>query len=123
MRWLSLPALLLVAAAPTEVLTIGGEAYRHADILDARTISDGRSPVILVTLGDAAAARFQKVTRANVGKPIKFMLATRQLMAPVIAEPVTGNSFQIPVQGTFAEAAALALKISGKPPLPETDGE
>lgn len=123
MRWLLPSAVLLVAAAPAEVLTIAGERFAQAEIVDARTISDGKGAVILVTLGDGASLRFQKITRANIGKPVKFALGSRPLMAPIIAEPVTENSFQIPVQGTFAEAAALAKRISGKDPLPETDGE
>lgn len=120
MRWPLLLAPLLVAAAPAEVLTIGGAPFPQAEITDARAVGTETGPAIYVTLNPAAAARFAALTKASLGKPLNFALGGRLLSSPVIVEPVLGGSFQIvPALKDFTEAEALALRISGKAPLPE----
>ena len=66
MRALALLALITVAAAPADLLTIGNEAFPQTDILDARAIADGTgAPNIYVTLTPVAAKRLAfKCTRS-----------------------------------------------------------
>jgi preprotein translocase subunit SecD len=121
MRRSLLLAPMILAAAPADVLTIGGQPFPKADIVDARAIGDAAGPAILVTLGAAAAKRFAALTRARIGKPMSIRMGSRELSAPIIVEPVEGGSFQISgAFKSFPEAEALALKIAGKPPLPES---
>ncbi len=123
MRWVVPLALLTVAAAPAEVLTIAGERFAQSEIIDARAVADATGPAILVTLGPAATKRFATITRANVGRPVTVALGSKPLSAPYVLEPIEAGSFQISGQRSFAEAAAIARRISGKDPLPESDGE
>jgi preprotein translocase subunit SecD len=123
MRWLLPLALIAVAAAPADVLTIAGERFPQSDIIDARAVGDANGPAILVTLGPAATKRLATITRANVGRPITVALGAKVIAAPVVMEPIEAGSFQISGQKSFPEAAAMARRISGKAPLPESEGE
>jgi preprotein translocase subunit SecD len=114
---------MTVAAAPAEVLTIGGERFPQTDVLDARAVADGGGPAIYVTFTEAASKRFSAVKARWAGKPIPILLGGKPLTAPIILDSGTENNFQIPGAKSFPEAAALARRISGKDPLPETDGE
>jgi preprotein translocase subunit SecD len=109
-------ALLLVA----EAFAIGGQAFTQSEILDARGVpeADGRAAVH-ITFDPAVAARLETVTRAHLGKPLAVTLDGALLAAPIIAEPVASGEMTIPAGATIAEADALALRIAGKPPLPD----
>jgi preprotein translocase subunit SecD len=120
MRWLLPFALVVVAAAPAEVLTIGGERFPQADVLDARAVADGEGPAIFVTFTDAASKRFSMLKARWAGKPIPILLGDKPLTAPMILDPGSENNFQIPGAKTFPDAEALARRISGKAPLPES---
>ncbi len=123
MRWIIPLALFAVAAAPPDMLTIAGERFAQKEIVDARSVADGAGPAILVTFGPTAAKRFAAITKANVGKPVTIALGATPLTSPIVLEPIEAGSFQISGQKSFAEAATLARRISGKDPLPESDGE
>ncbi len=121
MRWLAFTAFIAVAAAPADVLTVGNQRFAQADIIDARAVGAATGPAVMVTLTPVATKRFARLTQARIGKPLVFALGTTQLSAPIIDEPVLGGSFEItgPFK-TFAEAEAMAKRISGKPPVPES---
>ncbi|CAN5306681.1 hypothetical protein BH09PSE3_BH09PSE3_09060 [soil metagenome] len=121
MRSLALFALMAVAAAPADLLTIGGEAFPQADILDARAIADGTGmPNVYVTLTPAAAKRLANLSTANVGKPVPIAVGGAVLMSPVVREAITGGAIEISGVQSFDEAVVLARRISGKEPLPES---
>ncbi|MDB5700213.1 MAG: hypothetical protein JWL66_412 [Sphingomonadales bacterium] len=124
MRFHALAALLAVAAAPSDLLTIGGQAFPQADILDARAIADGTgAPNIYVTLTPAAATRLMALSKASLGKPIAIAVGGTVLMNPVVREEITGGAIEISGVGTFEAAVAMAHRISGKDPLPESVDE
>ncbi len=105
-----LATLLFVAAQ----LSIGDIVMKPADFLDGRTISDGSgNPVVLLTLTDAAAV---KLRRRAPGAVVRLGDAP---IAPRFAE----NSIELDGQPDFKAAAATALAISGKPPLPDSFDE
>lgn len=112
--------LLLIAAAPAH-LTIGSETFAQADILDARGLPELDGSAILITLSPEAAPRLTAVARANVGKPIPISVDGMPISAPVVREEMTDGALQITgLKLALPEAEALALRISGKPPLPDS---
>jgi preprotein translocase subunit SecD len=119
--WRKLLPLLLIAAAPSDNLTIGGVAFPKSDFLDARAIYDETgAPVILVTFGPKGTKKLAQVTKANVGKPMSLAIGTRLLMKPVVREPILGGTIQISGIAMVEEAHQLAKQMSGKDPLPES---
>jgi hypothetical protein len=118
-RRLSLFAPLLLAAASPEMLMIGGERFTQSDIIDARTIADGTGqPVILISFSPEATARLAVLARG--GTPLRVLLGTMPIGDPVTPD---GDTVQLRQSMTFAAAAALARQISGRDPLPESEGE
>lgn len=113
-------ALLALAAAPADVLTIGGERFAQADVLDARAVADSAGPAILVTFTERATKRFSALKARTAGRPVPILLGNEPFAAPMILDPGAENSVQIPGLKSFPEAEALAHRISGKAPLPES---
>lgn len=109
---------LLIAASPAAPsarhFAIGGEILAEADIIDARAQPglEGQATV-LVTLEPDAALRI----RATLGKPQPVELEAVPL-GEIVALP--DDSFEIAAPGDLAAATALALRIAGKPPLPDS---
>ena len=115
---------VLVAAGPTG-LTIAGEAFQRADILDARTVPDGRgSAAILLTFTPKGAAHLKALTAARAGTPLPILLDGAKIAEPTFSGGVDDGQLQISGDfGDFAAAAAVAKRISGKDPVPEALGE
>jgi len=120
MRVFALAAILTIAAAPVDQLTIAGTAFPQSDILDARAIADGAGPVVLVTMTPDATKRLEVITHASLGKTATIAVGTTVLMNPVVRESITSGNIQISGLASFEEAAKLARQISGKDPLPES---
>lgn len=99
---------LLIAAAQ---LSIGAIVLQPNDYLDGRTISNGTGePVVLLTLTETAVAKVrQRVPTAVV----------KLGDAPIVARFID-NVIELDGQPDFKIAAATALAISGKPPLPDS---
>jgi preprotein translocase subunit SecD len=121
MRWTVFAPLILIAAAPADVLIVGNQRFPQSEIIDARAVGGATGPAVLVTLNPVAAKRFGRITQTMVGKPMVIAFGATRLSAPIIVEPVRSGSFEItgPFKN-FAEAEAMAKRISGKPPLPES---
>jgi len=132
-------ALLLFAAAPfamqacaaepaakrfeTGRLTIAGEPFAAAEIIDARALPDINKKVgVMLTLTPAAAKRLGEISRALVGKPMLVALDGKTLGAELIRKPVTGGVIEIPGRWSLSDAEALARRISGRDPLPDDLG-
>lgn len=115
-------ALALLLAA--EIFAIGGEAFTQAEILDARGVpeADG-SAAVRITLDPAASGRLATITRAHIGKPLAVTLDGAVVATPTVMEPIETGELVISAAVTLAEADALALRIAGKPPLPDEFGE
>ena len=109
------------ATQPPPRLAIGEEHFAPSDIVDARAQPepDGTA-AILVTLEELAAERLQRVSRAHLGRALAFSVDGKTLMEPIVHEPLEGGRFVVAAHMSPEEARAMALAISGKPPLPES---
>jgi preprotein translocase subunit SecD len=121
-----LSVLLLTIASPAiaaeRTFSIEGEGFSEADIVDARALPQmDAGAVILITFSDRAAKRIATMTSKLKGKTAAIVLDGQTISAPRIVEPVLDGALQIS-GGTWSVdvAVALAKKISGKNPLPES---
>ncbi|WP_156678418.1 SecDF P1 head subdomain-containing protein [Sphingomonas profundi] len=121
-----LAALLLLLAAPATAaapagLTIAGEGFAQGDILDARAMPDMDGTAgIMLTFTPPAARRLLALTRTRVGKPLPMALDGAVLVEPVVDAPIEGGVIEVSVHMPLADAEALAKRISGKDPLPDS---
>ncbi|WP_235538172.1 SecDF P1 head subdomain-containing protein [Sphingomonas sp. Root720] len=122
----SLAAPACAAGAPvaatfaTGRLTIAGEAFAPADVLDARALPDVNGKVgIMLTLVPAAAKRLEAITASLVGKPMLVALDGRALAAELIRKPIADGVIEIPGRWNLGDGEALARRISGRDPLPD----
>jgi preprotein translocase subunit SecD len=63
--------------------------------------------MLRIGLRDDARKRFANMTRTMVGKPMEVRFEGRVLMAPIIAEPITGGSIDIDDPGSGRGADLL----------------
>ena len=118
------PAPAPVQGFETGKLTIAGQAFAPADILDARALPDINKKVgILLTLTPPAAERLGEITAALIGKPMSVALDGKTLGGELIRKPLTGGTVEIPGRWNLSDAEAIARRISGKDPLPDDLGE
>lgn len=110
------------AATPFETgkLTIAGESFGAADVLDARALPDVNGKVgILMTLAPPAAKRLEAITGSLVGKPMLVALDGKTLAAELIRKPLVDGVIEIPGRWNLGDGEALARRISGRDPLPD----
>lgn len=118
---LPLAAIALAAAAPPPGFAIAGEAFAQGEIVDARAMPDVEGgAAIMLTLTPDAAQRLARLTTAHVGKPLPVTLDGRLLVSPTLAAPITEGVIEVGGHFAVAEAEALAKRISGKDPLPDS---
>ena len=102
-------------------LHIGSAVFAKADIADARAQPnvDGTSAILLSFEG-AAAERLDAVGAGANGRPTVVLFDGQPLATLVI--PPSGSNGALLIDGgwTLPQAEALALRISGKPPLPDS---
>jgi preprotein translocase subunit SecD len=111
------------AAFDTGKLTIAGEAFTTAEILDARALPDVNGKVgVMLTLTPTAAKRLEGITGSLVGKPMLVALDGKTLAAELIRKPLAGGVIEIPGRWNLADGEALARRISGRDPLPDDLG-
>jgi hypothetical protein len=108
------------AAFATGKLTIAGEAFAPAEVLDARALPDVNGKVgIMLTLTPAAAKRLEAITASLIGKPMLVALDGRTLAAELIRKPVADGVIEIPGRWNLGDGEALARRVSGRDPLPD----
>lgn len=121
--WLVAP-LVLMAARPAFAerdFRIGSTPFSQAEILDARAIASGSGqPAILVTLTEAAQPKLAAASRAAMGQTLDAILDGRALTGPIVREAIEDGMIELLGPTDFAEGDALALRISGKPPVPDS---
>jgi preprotein translocase subunit SecD len=76
---------------------------------------------VLLTLTSGGSRMFEDFTRRNVGRRVAVIAYGRLLMAPNIAEPISG-SIELLVGRKREDAIALAARINGRE-LPAPDAE
>lgn len=64
--------------------------------------------MVQLQFDNPGAARFEKVTGENVGRPIAFVLKDRVLSAPVVQAPIPGGHAFVAGNYTEAECQAIA---------------
>lgn len=102
--------LLILLAAVTSQLIMGGVPLKPADYIDGRAIADGSgAPVVMLTLTPQAAARVRSINTAAT-------LDGRQTIARIEGDAVIVSG----AVTTFAGAEALAKALTGKVPLPDS---
>ncbi len=109
------------AAEPEADFTIGGERFVHADILDARAmpVFEGGA-TIMITFAPAAAKRVAAITKSHVSKTLPMILDGKLLVEPTVQAPLAGDVIEIASEFALPEAEALAKRISGKDPVPDS---
>ncbi len=121
--WLA-ALLVLVAARPALAerdFRIGTTPFAQAEILDARAIASlAGQPAILVTLTDAARSKLTKASTAAIGQSLDGQLDGRTLPGPIVREAIADGMIELSGPTDFAEGEALALRIAGKPPVPDS---
>lgn len=120
----TMPACSMAAppATPFETgrLTIGGEAFAPADILDARALPDVNGKVgIMITLAPPATRRLTAISGSLVGKPMLIALDGKTLAGELIRKPIANGVIELPGRWNLTEGEALARRISGRDPLPD----
>ncbi|WP_340314343.1 SecDF P1 head subdomain-containing protein [Rhizorhabdus argentea] len=117
------PAPAPAQAFETGKLTIAGQAFAPAEVLDARALPDINKKVgILLTLTPPAAQRLGEITAALVGKPMLVALDGKALGGELIRKPLTDGTIEIPGRWNLTDAEVIARRISGKDPLPDDLG-
>lgn len=119
------PLLIAIAASPAwagdRAFQIAGEGFSEAEILDARAQPelDGTSS-IRITFSESGAKRIAALTQKLVGKPAHVALDNETVADPIVQEPIRDGVLQLSGHWTLDGATALAKKISGKDPLPDS---
>lgn len=114
------PAAIASTPFPTGQLTIGGEAFAVADILDARAMPDINGKVgLMISLNPAAAKRLEVLSGSLIGKPMMIALDGKALAGEMIRKPITGGVIELPGRWNLTDGEALARRISGRDPLPD----
>jgi preprotein translocase subunit SecD len=105
----------------TRSFTIAGASFTESEIIDARAQPgvDGRAAIML-TFDEAAAKRFSAILARNVTKEIKVVLDGTIAFGIPVAEAAAAQSTMLTGDFSIAQAEALARRISGKPPLPDS---
>ena len=107
-----LTAFLIFVAAVR--FTVGGQTLQPVDMLDGRAIAGGGgAPVVLLTLSPSG---LRKLAALAASAPVAIDGKT------VVARRI-GTTIEIDGQTDFKAAAAFALRVSGKPPLPDSVDE
>lgn len=99
----------LILRGPSDTL-----ALRSEDIGFAGVQYDAfGSPAVFVALCGDAAAAFEALTAAAIGRPVEILVAGEVLSAPVVQAPIAGGRILISGGFTEAEAADLARALVG----------
>lgn len=78
-------------------------------------------PDVWLTMTDAAAQAFARLTEARVGREIAYVLDGRALLAPFINSTITGGRVSIAGRFTAEEAKAIATAIRESAQVAEFD--
>ncbi len=117
-RLLILFAPLLLAAAAPRLFTIGGVPFSEAEIIDARAQPDTSGmAAVMITFSPEGAKKLAALSKASTGKAIKIELDGKMLSEPMVVGEIADGTAQISGNFSVRDADALALAISGKPPL------
>lgn len=107
---------------PTGRLLVGGQAVPAAKILDARAIPDmAGKPALMVTLDPATA-----VAVAGAAKEARVAVTLDGRTLGESPRDLLAGEHVLQLSGAFgdmAASAALAQRISGRDPVPDSEGD
>lgn len=85
----------------------------NADIVDARSAINAQSgnPVVNLTLGDEATARFAKATTDNAGMTLAVVLDNAVIATPLVRNAITDGTIQLAAEMSPEGADDLALLL------------
>jgi len=111
---LELPATMLDGSTKLVRLRPGGLGSAQVEDADVRMTDMG--VVVDVRFNAAGAAKFEKLTRDNLDKPIAIVLDGKIMTMPVVKTPIVGGRVQITMGGVDrekqrAEAEALVRAL------------
>ncbi len=108
-------------SAVARSFTIAGTPFTESEIIDARAQPgvDGKAAIML-TFDEAAGKRFSAILARNVTKEIKVILDGTIAFGIPVVEAAAAQSTLLTGDFSIAQAEALAKRISGKPPLPDS---
>lgn len=93
-----------------------------ADLSSAKVGFDQQKsgqPVVQIQFTDAGAAKFEKITGDNVGKPVAIILDNQIISAPTVSEKISGGSAVISGGFTLDQAKNLTIELNaGALPVP-----
>ena len=93
-----------------------------ADLTSAKVGFDQQKsgkPVVQLQFTKEGGDKFEKITGANVGKPVAIILDTEIISAPRVDEKISGGSAVISGNFTLEEAKTLAIELNaGALPIP-----
>ena len=106
---------------PTGAFVVAGHAIRPTDVLDARAIPDmAGKPSLMVTLTPAASAAIG----AQPGGKLACTLDGKALGASPADALSSDHVLQLSGDfGDYGATAALARRISGRDPVPDSEGD
>ena len=107
---------------PTGAFIVAGHAVKPTDILDSRAIPDmNGKPSLMVTLTPAAAAA---IGAPPGDAPIACTLDGKPIGASPAGALTSDHVLQLSGDfGDYTATAALARRISGRDPLPDSEGD
>ena len=79
----------------------------NADVASALIVPGPSGPQVEITFTGAGAARFARVTAANVGKPLGILVNGQLISAPIVQEAIRGRKAVI--SGGFSEEEARRI--------------
>jgi hypothetical protein len=100
----------------------GVPVFTQLHVKEARSsVDEFGIPVVHVTLNEEGAQRFSEASTRLVGHKMPFVINGKQVMAPMIREPITGGQLQITMGSTAPNALHQAQTLAAAlntPPLP-----
>lgn len=107
-------AQLVFATADEENQTLVPTDLSGADVESAQVVFDpvDGSPGVGIEFTDEGAAKFEKLTEANIGKNLPIVLDGIVISAPVVQEKITGGSARISGDFSMEDARELSIQIN-----------
>lgn len=108
---------LTIAAADPYIATELTGRYLDKAILEFNQTTG--EPIVSLQFNDTGSALFEKITRANIGKPVAIYLDGSPISIPTVNEAITGGKAQITGNFKPEEAKLLVGRLnSGALPVP-----
>jgi SecD/SecF fusion protein len=97
----------------SEVFYVDGDVIlSDADVVTATAVRTGNGPQIELVFTEDAAARFARVTEANIGRQMAIIVNGNFVSAPFIRAKISGGKAIIPWDSPFEDAQRIARGLT-----------